>query len=323
VTVRADAPTAREAITLANALSAGLRWYVSTAAPSSTSTTPAPTEVRIVEVAHSAARVRPRAALSLAFGAAAGLCAAFALAFIAESRRPRVSEAGALGEFGLPVLASVNGGLPPGERAALDPGRNGTDDGASYRRLDTQIAIANRAQQPRTLLVVGAEDDESSAHVATKLALTLAHDGRRIVLADVDGRGRVGRLFGLGEPGWGRKVVERSSPLDCEGVTFDRYGLRSGVSLVLALPRHALPPLDGEKAEKLLERLSTDVDLLILHGPSPRRSRGSLTWARAAGATVLVVRARQTSRTHVDVALAGLEPVGANLLGTILDTRRV
>ncbi len=323
VTVRADAPTGREAVALANALSAGLRWYVSTAAVSSTSGTPptAPPRVRLVDPAKSAARVRPRPALSLAFGAAAGLFAAFAFAFIAEARKPRVSDEDALSALGnLPVLASVNGGLPPHGRGSLGPNENGTEEAASYRRLATQIAVANSAQEPPSLLVLGAEDDESSALVASKLALTLAHDGRRVVLADFGGGDRVGRLFGLGEPGTRGKMVKRSTPLECRDVTLDRYALRSGVPFVLALPRRTQGALSSETAEELLGWLSADADILVLHGPPPSRSRGALTWARTARATVLVVRAEHTSRTHVEAALAGLEPAGANLLGAVLQT---
>jgi Mrp family chromosome partitioning ATPase len=68
--------------------------------------------------------------------------------------------------------------------------------------------------------------------------------------------------------------------------------------------------------------LSADADLLIIHAPPPSHSRSTLTWARAATATVLVVRAKRTRRANVRAALQGLEPVGAKLIGAVLHSGR-
>jgi Mrp family chromosome partitioning ATPase len=61
---------------------------------------------------------------------------------------------------------------------------------------------------------------------------------------------------------------------------------------------------------------------LIIHAPPPSHSRSTLTWARAARATVLVVRADHTKRANVTATLQDLEPLGAKLLGAVLETGR-
>lgn len=321
IAVRADAPTGREAIALANALAAGLRSYVSAAAGSSDSAPQPPevgyAEVQIVEPADSATRIRPQPALALVFGAATGLFATLAVAFVVEIRKPRALDEEGLDALGsVPVLGSVNGGLPS-HVPAVDPNRGGAEEAASYRRLATRISLANREQEPGSLLVLGAHDTRSSALVATKLALTAARDGRRVVLADFGGRHDVGELFGLGGSPTPR-TLKRSKPFDYEGVTFDRYSIRTGDQFVLALPRQVQPELSSEVAEQLLLQLSADTDVVVLHGPTPSRSRVALTWARVARATILVIQTEHTSRADVESALAGLEPIAPKFLGAVL-----
>jgi Mrp family chromosome partitioning ATPase len=90
------------------------------------------------------------------------------------------------------------------------------------------------------------------------------------------------------------------------------------------MPRGSGPlTLSLAEARALVALLSAQADVLIVHGPSPNRSRGALTWARAAAATVLVVRSEHTRRESVVRALEGLEPLGTNVVGAILRTGRI
>jgi capsular polysaccharide biosynthesis protein/Mrp family chromosome partitioning ATPase len=323
IKIRADDSDRTRAIALANALASGLRWYVSvTEAPAApgVDVTSQP-QVRVVDRATSAVRIRPLSPLLLEFGAFAGLFGALALALVAEGRSSKVTDEDDLLEIGgLPVLGSVNGARP---RAgpSFDPTQRSLEEAASYRRLATSISVANREEVPRSLVVVGAERSERSCTVGVKLALALAQDGTRVVLADFEG-GRIRPFLGIDERGRGKQVVSRAEPLKYKGTTLDRLTFRSGAPLVLVLPRRAPHGLSQEEAEELVTLLSADADLLIIHAPPPSHSRSTLTWARAAIATVLVVRAEHTKRANVTAALEGLEPVGTKLIGAVLQGGR-
>lgn len=323
ITIRADDTTPAGAVALANGLAEGLRWYVSVAPASAPD--PGVTgrmRIEVVERATSADRIRPLSSALLEFGALAGLFGALAFALIAEFRNPSVTDQQELMEVGgLPVLGSVNGAWPGAATSLLDPTRGSPEESAAYRRLATQIAVANAEKAPRSLVVVGAEAAGASSAVAAKLALALAEDGRRVVLADFEGD-HLRRFFRIGERRGGGQVVKRSESLTCGGTIFDRFALRTGAPLVLALPRHAPHGLNHEEADELVTVLSGDADVLIVHAPPPSRSRGALTWARATEATVLVVRVEHTSYTNVAAARDGLAPIGAKLVGAVLQTRR-
>jgi succinoglycan biosynthesis transport protein ExoP len=324
IEIRADDTDRSRAIALANALVAGLRWYVSVtrAAPTPGADVTAQPQVRVVDRATSAVRIRPLSPLLLEFGAFAGLFGALAFALVAEARSAKVTDEDDLMEIGgLPVLGSVNGARPRAGPSFFDSTRSSLEEAASYRRLATRISVANREEVPRSLVVVGAERSEGSCTVGVKLALVLAHDGQRVVLADFEGD-RIRSFFRLDERGGGKQVVSRAEALKFRGTTLDRFTLRSGAPLVLALPRLAPRGLSHQEAEELVTLLSADADALIIHAPPSSHSRSTLTWARAARATVLVVRAEQTKRANITAALEDLEPLGAKLLGAVLETGR-
>jgi capsular polysaccharide biosynthesis protein/Mrp family chromosome partitioning ATPase len=323
IRIRADDSDRARAIALANALAAGLKWYVSV-----TPVPPTPgadfrkqPRVRVVDRATSAVRIRPLSPLLLEFGAFAGLFGALAFALVAEARAAKVTDEDDLMEFSrLPVLGSVNGAGPRAGPSSFDPTRSSLEEAASYRRLATRISVANREEVPRSLVVVGAERSEASCTVGAKLALVLAQDGQRVVLADFEGN-RIGPFFRVDERGGG-KFVSRGKVLKYRGMTLDCFTLRSGAPLVLVLPRLAPSGLSHEDAEELVTLLSADADVLIIHAPPPSHSRSTLTWARAASATILVVLAEHTKRANVTAAQQGLEPVGAKLIGGVLHSGR-
>jgi capsular polysaccharide biosynthesis protein len=321
IRIRVDDTDSARAVALANGVAAGLRWYVSvTRAPSAPGTRVAPQpQIDVVDPATSAVRVRPLPVLLLGFGSIAGLFGALAFALVGEARSPNVTDEDDLVELGrVPVLGSVNGSRPEAGQA-FDATR-GSFEVVSYRRLAASISVASR-EALSSLVVAGADRSEASSAVATNLALTLAHEGRRVVLADFEGDRIRGRLR-IDERGHGTQAFKRAEPLKYGETIIERFTLRSGTPLSLALPRDVPWGLSHRNAEELVTLLSADSDVLIMHGPSPNDSRSTLTWARAARATVLVVRAEHTRRANLTAALAGLEPVGTKLVGTVLQTER-
>jgi succinoglycan biosynthesis transport protein ExoP len=327
ITIRARDRDPAQARSLANALAAGLVRVVSVA-PGPTlpgRQVRQPPRVRVVEPAVEATRIRPRSLLLTEFGALAGLFGALAVVLLVESRSRRVKDEDELVRLvSVRVLGSVNGGSVSLRfaRSLVDRTRTASDEDESYRRLVTRIAVANRDEAPRSLLVVGAQATDGSGLVAAKLAVALAGEAKRVVLADFAGDGSIRRLFEIGK----RRdagAIKRSKPLSHGGVTLERITPESGTPLLLAMPRASGPHiLNLVEARALVALLSAEADVLIIHGPSPSRSRSALTWARAVAATVLVVRSEHTRRESVVTALEGLEPLGANVVGAVLHTGR-
>jgi capsular polysaccharide biosynthesis protein len=316
VTIQVEASKGSEAIALANAIAAGLRRYASSQPPPDApgeAQTPGP-RVQLVDAATNAVKVRPRPLLLIEFGAFAGLFAGLAFVLVADARKPRVSnEEDLLEASRLPVLGTVNGN-PRAAGPAIS-----TEGSVSYRRLVTRIALASGSEAPRSLVVVGVGDARGSCKVVVNLARQMVQDGLRVVLADFEGVG-LRRHFGIQGRRSGASLMKAAEPVTCAGLTLDRFSLRSGPPLVAALPRVVPRALTAEHAEALVTLLSADADIVIVHGPSPNRSRGAIAWARATEATLLVVTARHTRRAEVEEAVAALESARSKVVGAVLQT---
>lgn len=322
IKVRVRDESAKRAVALANAVARGIGRYVASSqgAEGATRIGEARAQARVVEPADNAARIRPRLPLLMAFGAMAGLFGALAFVLVAEARRPRLRDADEISEIGdLAVLGSVNGGPPQAGSSGL--ARTFSDDPASFRRLAARIAAANGGAEPPSLLVIGVEGTEGSSAVAAKLALVLAGDGRRVVLAELAAEDGIRRYFPPPSRRESGSGLVASKPLRFRGTSLDRARFRAPLSLDLVFARGAFR-VDLDAAHELVGLLAAEAELVIIHGPAPQSSRGALTWSRATEGTVVVVSAEHTSRASVEAALAGLEPVGANLLGAVLHRDR-
>jgi capsular polysaccharide biosynthesis protein len=329
VTIRARDSDPARAVSLANGLASGLIAFVSIA-PSARppkQTAKSRPHVGIVERAAHAVPVRPQSLLITEFGAIAGLFCALAVVLFAESRRRKIRDEEELAQLAqVAVLSSVNGASTSRRlaRSLVVRTRYDASELESYHRLATRIAVANGDVVPRSLLVMGAQGTEGSGMVAAKLALALARDGRRVVLADFGEDGKIASFFEIAsykDPG---PLVKRSIPVRHGGITLDRFPLRSATPLVLAVPRDPLPrSLGFAEAQALVALLTAEGDVFVVHGPAPGRSRQALTWARAVVASVLVVRSEHTKRDNVVTALESLEPVRRTIVGTVLAKGRV
>ena len=320
VTVDVDAARGREAIALANAIAAGLREYASTQPNTATAGLLQNSEprVQVVDPARSATRIRPRPALLLEFGAFAGLLAGVAFALLAEARTPRINAEEDLAAAGGPtVLGTLNAGGRAGGFAPAPAIRAGRL--ASYRRLVARLALAADTDFPRSLFVVGADGGHGSAKVAVDLGLSLAFDGHRVTVADFEG-GEITRYLQMDGRKRGASLFRRSNPVDSAGITFDRFTLRAGSGPTLVLPRSRPGSLSAGEADTVVADLSADTDALIVHGPPPTRSRGTLSWAGATLGTLLVAAAGQTRVRDLARAVEALEPLGPKLLGAVLLT---
>jgi capsular polysaccharide biosynthesis protein len=327
LTIRARDRDARLAVVTANALTAALARFVSDPSQVSETDEPGgsaarPAELRVVERATEAHRVRPHLQLLMEFGALAACFVSIAAALIVESLRRTVRGEEDLNRLGpSPVLGSVNGGPLSGTagRALLGAGRAGKGTEA-YRRLAARVAVRDRGGPARSVLVLGAQGDAGGGAVAANLASAWAQTGPRVVLADLSEATEAVRLFRRRR--WPDRAarLENVAPLRHRGVVFERFAPAGERGPLLVVPRDGARALDPADARALFELLLAEADVLVVLAGSPAHSPGSLALARAADVAVVVVRRGRTRSDSVGTALENLESVGANVVGTVLLT---
>jgi len=188
----------------------------------------------------------------------------------------------------------------------------------AYRTLRTNLLFATGGPTIRTLVVTSAAPGEGKTITAANLAVTLAREGKQILLVDGDlRRARLHRLFGVSQ-----------SPGLTDFLTSDGsvpvLVMPTAVKGLFVLPHgrsHANPAalLTSDALRRLLDSMVAHFDLIVVDTPPVLAAADSLIVAAMADAVVFVVRAGRTDRSVAADALSQLTAVGAQVIGAVLN----
>jgi non-specific protein-tyrosine kinase len=208
----------------------------------------------------------------------------------------------ARGGAGLPSLATVQS---PRSAAA-----------EAYRSLSTNIQFSSLDKDVKTLLVTSVAPDEGKSVVLANLAVTMAENGRKIIVVDCDLRHpSLHTVFGLKDgPGLTSMVLDEAlaPPLQATGI--------ANVSLVAAGPPPPNPSelLASARFGRALAAIAALGDIIVLDAaPVTSVTDASILATRVDG-VLLVVDSGRTRRDPARRAKEQLEQVGARLLGVVL-----
>jgi Mrp family chromosome partitioning ATPase len=187
---------------------------------------------------------------------------------------------------------------------------------SSFRIVATKIVFAETDEPIRSVVVVGAQSGDGAGETAANVAMALASSGRHTVLVDGDDvDGEATRLLGLSDRKGLCEVVRRQAELEDVIVSH-------GADLhVVPIGRTTLDRLDDGVMRQILGNLLADHDLVVVAGSPTLGSAEPLVYARAADASVVVVRRDETKREALAHAVESLTLVGAEVIGVVLDVR--
>ncbi|MEM9191275.1 MAG: polysaccharide biosynthesis tyrosine autokinase [Myxococcota bacterium] len=291
--------------------------------------------VRIVDRAlQPRSHISPNVPLNIAGGVLLGLLLGLGLALALAFTDARIKSVEAVEELGLtivgilPRIASPGAGRSKG-RKARQPQSNTNFDTVVHTHPRSSMAEACRslrtnltflaAEKPlRTLLVTSPSPAEGKTTVAINLAIALAQGGKRVLLVDSDlRRPRLHKTFRI------RTGTGLTSML-VGGENASKAVASTDIPGLSVLPCGPIPPnpaelLLGSRFGELLEELQNSYDTVIFDSPP----LGPVTDATVIGPQVdgvlVVLRAGQTHRKAVMVALRQLRDVSARIVGGVLN----
>ena len=212
---------------------------------------------------------------------------------------------------------------PPGSDEKPATGREyQTPAAEAYRTLRTNLNYLTPPRPPRVIVITSALPGDGKTTTAVNLAVTLAHQGQRVILIDAETRrGTVHDLFGIPPaPGFFDLMYGQASPGEC----IRRVEMEGGGTLDV-LPLGSAPsvnPADllvAGRLQPLFERLRPQYDYVIIDTPPLNLfTDGALIGAHA-DALLLVARADKTDRDELRYAVQQLRNVQVTLAGTILN----
>jgi capsular exopolysaccharide synthesis family protein len=189
----------------------------------------------------------------------------------------------------------------------------------AFRSVRTSLQFAGHDGNMKTILVTSPSAGEGKTSTIANLGIVLAQADQRVVIVSCDlRRPRLGQFYDHSEsPGFTTVILGKSSLGDAlkpvEGVG-SLFFLGSG-----DVPPNPTELLASGGAREIFSKLRQAFDVVLLDSPPLLPVTDAVILARMADATLLVVAAGETKRSHVEEASELLAQVDATRVGVILN----
>jgi len=221
-----------------------------------------------------------------------------------------------------PVIRSLNSKYDSGDILAessplINDPRSASAE--SFRSLRTAIQVASQAGRLRTLLVTSPLFGEGKSTVAYNTAVAFALAGKRVLLLDADMRKpHLHEFFDRPcSPGLSDVLIGKAKAASCiyPHRTLPTLSLLPAGSDTIA----SAELLESSEFDQLLVALTGEFDLIIADSPPILLLTDARVLSEKFGATIAVVRARQTTRTVLKSLSSVLELSGSRAVGLVLN----
>lgn len=188
----------------------------------------------------------------------------------------------------------------------------------SIRALRIKLLKQTEPSDARVIMVTSTLPNEGKSTIAINLALSLAAEGKRVLLVDGDLRKQsLKAALGLDAPSDG--LVEM---LSGNTQNFRLLTVPKSTLLLLSGDKTDDRPqllLDSEKMRRFIELLRTKLDYIIIDSPPAGILSDAATIAKYADATLYVVRQDLANSGQIQDTIQSLFDSGANLIGCVLN----
>jgi len=192
----------------------------------------------------------------------------------------------------------------------------------AYRTLRTNIHFAGVQKEIHTLMVTSSGPGEGKSTTIANLGIVTAQAGKRVLLIDADLRKpTVHRTFGLSNrAGLTNILIGEAKPADLVHEV-----MQPGLEIMTSGP---IPPnpaelLSSQRMHDLLEQLKDVYDMVLVDAPPILAVTDSQLLSTYADGVLLVLGSGKVLRDHAKKAKALLDHVGANVIGTVLNNKKV
>lgn len=265
--------------------------------------------------------IRPRIMLNVLLAALLGALAILGLGFLVEYFDNSVRTREEIEQFvGIPTLAAIGRIRGLGLANKLVTTRaSGSPIADAYRMLRTNIAFAQVDRPIRSIVISSSAPNEGKSTTAANLAVTMAQNGQRVALVDLD----------LREP----TLHEFFKVNNQRGITtallhpeenIGDYLLPTGVENLSLIPSGPLPSnpaelLGSQRMADLIEKLKDHADVILFDSSPMLVLADASLLARRCDATLLVARAGSTRIDSLRRVHEQLTQSGSRLLGVVLN----
>ena len=187
----------------------------------------------------------------------------------------------------------------------------------TYRAIRTNLQFAGAGKQMKHIAFTSSVPGEGKSTTISNIALTMAQDGKKVLLIDNDLRKpRQHKIFGLLNKGL-TNIIAMGAPFT-EVVNKDVFPnldvLTSG-----PIPPNPSEMLGSERMSSILKEVGDKYDYILLDLPPVLAVTDAAIMGNMADGVVLVVRSGLTSPEEANEAKKRLEAGHAHILGVVLN----
>ena len=189
----------------------------------------------------------------------------------------------------------------------------------AHHSLSLALDPVVRTTEHSVLLLTSSSANEGKSMMAVKLASNLAAVGKTVLIVDGDmRRGSLHQVFGLPNVHGLADVLAKGSTISLRDAV--QFSESHGYS-VLTRGRCTANPaelLSSSTFATLLDDAADQYDSVIIDGPPVLGLADAPRLAGMADATIFVLEANRTSKTHAKIALRRLGEAGAAQIGVVI-----
>ncbi|PTX53726.1 capsular exopolysaccharide synthesis family protein [Melghirimyces profundicolus] len=192
----------------------------------------------------------------------------------------------------------------------------------SFRTLRTNIQFAGINREIKSIMVTSAGPGEGKSTVISNLAITMAQARNQVLLIDADLRKpSLHDTFQLTSRKGLTDLLISQANLDqvvCEGTDVFLDIIPAGKT-----PPNPADLLGSRRMKELLEEFRTLYDIILIDAPPTLAVTDPQLLANCVDGVLLVMKSGGTHREDAKKAKALLDHVGANIIGAVLNSKKV
>lgn len=190
----------------------------------------------------------------------------------------------------------------------------------SYRKLATKVDYRMKKNEKQALVVTSVSENEGKSTVASNLAISLAMQGKKVILMEGDLR-RPAQFLIFGQKTEDSQEIGEYLAGNAE---VDDIILKSKIpNLSLVLGRNCYSSstemLQSRRMRRLLELLKERADYVVIDSPPVGLLGDAEILSQYAGASLVVVRQNYMLAEDINEALDSIREDGVKLLGVVLN----
>ena len=187
----------------------------------------------------------------------------------------------------------------------------------TYKTLRTNIQYSSYDRDLQVLVVTSTQPGEGKSTTAGNTALSLAMDGKKVLLIDCDLRKpSIHKKFKLSNAQGLSEVILGRAKL---GESIQHYNTTLDVLTSGKVPPNPSEMLGSENMKRLLKELKEHYDYIILDAPPVLAVTDAQILGTKADGVIFVVMAGRAKKEQIIQAKSQLDKVKAQIVGTVLN----